>query len=118
MRINIILKRTLKTILFLVLLFVIISKGLEIWLEKNFEAMINTNPQRAYNVIYKKFDLDRFFTGVTLKELKIEPLNLGASSLITGQVDYATLNGLVWFDLLFRKRLSIQEIAFIKIINE
>jgi hypothetical protein len=114
MRINIILKRTLKTILFLVLLFVIISKGLEIWLEKNFEAMINTNPQRAYNVIYKKFDLDRFFTGVTLKELKIEPLNLGASSLVTGQVDYATLNGLVWFDLLFRKRLSIQEIAFIK----
>lgn len=114
MRIRIILKKITKVILVLALLFVIISKGLEIWLEKNFEAKINKNSERSYNIIYEDFNLDNFFTGVTLEEVKIEPLNPTTGSVVTGQVDYATLNGLVWVELLFGKRLNMREIAFIK----
>lgn len=114
MGINISTKKTLKVILVLGLLFIIISKGLEKWLEVSFESKINTNPERAYNIIYKDFDLDHFFTGVTLKEVQIQPLNPGTGSVVTGQVDFATLNGFKWVELLLGKRLDIREIAFNK----
>jgi hypothetical protein len=107
-------KILLKGVLVVILLFVIVSKGLEWWLEASFESKINKNPDRSYNIIYEDFDLDNFFTGVTLKKVKIEPLNSKGGSVVTGQVDYATLNGLVWAELLFGKRLNMEEIAFVK----
>lgn len=107
-------KITLRIIIILAILFVVL-KGFEWWLEHNFSARINSNPERAYNIEYEDFDLHTLLKGITLDKVKIRPLNIvEGGAMIIGDVDYATLKGLVWFDLLFGKRLNIGEIAFEK----
>ncbi len=98
-------------IVILGILFFII-KGLEWRIESKFQARINSNPDRAYNITYSDFDLDTFFKGITLYEVSIEPLNPGNGTIIKGHVDYATINGIVWSDFLFGKKLNLDEIAF------
>ncbi len=105
-------KKLIVSVLIVLVLFFAISKGLEWWIESSFQAEINSNPDRAYDITYSDFDLDTFFTGVTLDNVSIEPLNHKKGSIVRGQVDYATINGLVWNDLLFNKKLNINEIAF------
>jgi len=94
-------------------LFVII-KGLEWGIESKFQDRINSNPDRTYNITYSDFDLDSFFRGVTLDNVNITPINTPSGNIIRGQVDYAAVNGLVWTDLLFGKRLNLDEIAFVQ----
>jgi len=104
-------KYFIRILIVLGLLFLIL-KGIEMLLEANFQARINSNPDRAYNITYEDFDLHTLFKGVTLDEVRIQPLNETGGTVITGNVDYATLKGLVWVELLFGKRLSIREISF------
>jgi len=104
-------KISISVLIVLALLF-IVTKGLELWIETNFEAEINANPNRAYNITYSDLDLDIFFRGITLDNVSIEPLNLQNGTIIRGHVDYATLSGLVLKDLLFDNSLDINEIAF------
>ena len=109
--INYMKKISLWVLIVLVILF-IIMKGLEWRIETKFQDRLNSNPDRAYNITYSDFDLDTFFKGVTLDEVSIEPLNPGNGTKITGHVDYATINGIVWRELLFGKNLNLNEIAF------
>ncbi|MGB5359931.1 MAG: hypothetical protein WBN27_08315, partial [Eudoraea sp.] len=104
-------KITIRVLVVLGILF-LIMKGLEWRIESKFQDRINSNPERAYNITYSDFDLDTFFKGVTLDEVRIEPLNPGNETIITGHVDYATVNGIVWRELLFGKKLDLDEIAF------
>lgn len=97
----------------LAILFFII-KGIEWRIESNFQDRINSDPDRAYDISYSNFDLNTFFKGIVLDDVRIKPLNTGKGSIITGKVDYATINGLVWRELLFGKNLNINEIAFEK----
>lgn len=107
-------KIALRIIVILSILFVVL-KGFEWWLEHNFAARINSNPERAYNIEYEDFDLHTFLKGITLDKVKIRPLNIvEGGAIVIGDVEYATLKGLVWFDLLFGKTLNIGEIAFEK----
>ena len=55
----------------LLLVLVVVYKGAELWIEYRFEALINKNPDRAYNLVYEDMDLHTFFKGVTLKKMKI-----------------------------------------------
>ena len=107
-----------RTLIILGILFILL-KGIEWWLEHNFNTRINSNPDRAYNIEYDDFDLHTFLKGITLDKVRIRPLNKveGATTII-GDVDYATLKGLVWADLLFGKTLKIREIAFEKPVFE
>ena len=89
-----------------------IMKALEWNIESKFQARLNSNPDRTYNITYSDFDLDTFFKGVTLDEVSIEPLNPGKGTVITGHVDYATINGIIWREFLFGKKLNLNEIAF------
>jgi len=95
----------------LVILF-IIMKGLEWRIESKFQARLNSNPDRAYNITYSDFDLGTFFKGVTLHDVSIVPLNPGKGTVIIGHVDYATIKGIVWRKFLFGKKLNLNEIAF------
>ena len=105
-------KRVIMWVMVIAGILVILLKSIEWWLEQNFEATINNNPERSYNITYSDFDLDSFFKGITLGEVSIEPISEIEGSIIVGHVDYATIKGLVWLDLLFGKRLELQEIAF------
>lgn len=104
-------KITIWVLIILGILFFIL-KGIEWRIESRFQDRMNSDPNRAYNITYSDFDLNTFFKGVTLDEVSIEPINPGKGTKITGHVDYATINGLVWRDLLFGKNLNINEIAF------
>ncbi len=101
----------IRIIIIIGILFLII-KSIEWWLEQNFEATINSNPERSYNITYSDFDLDTFFKGISLDQVSIEPINITEGSIIVGHVEYATIKGLAWRKLLFGKRLELQEIAF------
>jgi hypothetical protein len=105
-------KKIFIRLLIIIGLLFLILKGIEYLLERNFQTRINSNPDRAYNISYEDFDLHTLFKGVTLDEVSIQPINETRGTVITGNVDYATLKGLVWIDLLFGKRLSIREISF------
>ena len=105
-------KKIFIRILIVIGLLFLILKGIEHLLERNFQSRINSNPDRAYNITYEDFDLHTLLKGVTLDEVSIQPLNETGGTIITGSVDYATLKGLVWVELLFGKQLNIREISF------
>ncbi len=101
----------IRILIVLGILFLLL-KGIEWWLEASFQSKINSNPDRAYNITYKDFNLHTFFNGVTLDKVSIQPLKEDGGSIIRGNVDYATLEGLGWVELLFGKRLHVREISF------
>lgn len=105
-------KIVIRILIVLGLLFLVL-KGTEWWLQRNFKAKINSNPDRAYNIEYEEFDLHTLFKGITLDKVRIRPRKkIEGGATIIGNVEYATLKGLVWADLLFGKALNINEIAF------
>ena len=108
-------KISIRVLIILGILFSLM-KVLEWMIESKFEALINSNIDRAYNITYSDFDLDTFFHGVTLDKVTIEPLNPGNGTIVTGHVDYATINGLVWRDLFFGKKLNSKVFNFKNVI--
>jgi hypothetical protein len=105
-------KKIIIRVLIVLALIAITNKGMESWIESSFQVKINSNPDRAYNITYSNFSLSTFFNGITLDKVCIEPLNHKKGTIIRGHVDYANINGLVLKDLLFNKRLNIDEITF------
>ena len=89
-----------------------ITKVLEWSIESEFKERLNSNPDRAYDITYSDLDLHTFFKGITLDEVRIEPLNPGKGTLIKGHVDYATLSGIVWTEFFLGKKLNLDKIAF------
>lgn len=111
-------KIVIRILIVLGLLFLVL-KGTEWWLQRNFKAKINSNPDRAYNIEYEEFDLHTLLKGITLDKVRIRPLKkIEGGTTIIGDVEYATLKGLVWADLLFGRALNIDEIAFKKPVFE
>ncbi len=88
-------------------------KGLEIWMEHRLGSMLNRNPDRAYNIQYKTIDLHTFFKGVTLDEVGIVPVKVDSGTVIRGTVNYAKMDGLIWYELFLRRKLNINGIRFI-----
>ncbi len=106
-------KAAISIVLLLGMLFCVL-KAVEWRVESKFQERINSNPDRAYDIHYSDFDLDTFFRGVTLDDVSILPINTPSGSAIRGEVDYATVNGLVLTDLFFGEGLIIDEIAFVQ----
>jgi len=106
-------KISIRVLIILGILFLIL-KILEWSIESKFQNILNSNPDRAYNITYSDFNLDPFFKGVTLDKVSIIPINTPKGNVINGKVDYATINGIVWREFLFDKALNIDEIAFVQ----
>ena len=105
-------KRT-KRILIVVGILFLLLKGMEWWVEFRFQKIINRKPDRAYDIQYKDFDVHSFFKGVTLEEVAIVPVAVDSGgTVIRGTVNYARLNGMKWYELVFAKRLDIEGINF------
>ena len=107
-------KKVVITILIVLAIVAITNKGLEYWIKSNFQANINSNPNRDYNITYSNFNLSNFFDGITLDQVNIEPLYHKTGTLIRGHVDHAKISGLGLKDLLIHKSLLIDEITFKK----
>ena len=104
-------KITKRILIVLGVLFLLV-KGMEWVIEYRFQIIINRSPERKYNISYSDFDLHTFFKGVTLKEVGIVPVAIDSGTVIIGAVDYARLDGLVWYQLMFARRLNIDGILF------
>ena len=85
-------KKGLKIGLIILVLFFGTSKLLEWVLESRFESLINSDPERSYNLAYEEFDLHNFFKGITLDKVSITPVNKSTGTIVTGTVDYAELD--------------------------
>ena len=107
-------KKLVRILVIFVFSLFLLFKLMEWWIEIRFEAKINAKPDRAYDLTYEDLDLHNFFRGVTLTELKIVPLKADSGTVVRGAVEYANLEGMVWRDLFFSKRLNIAEIVFEK----
>ncbi len=105
-------KKILITLLVFLGVLLGLFKGAEWWVESTIQSTINQNPNRAYDITYEDLDLQSFFKGVTLKEVRILPINVTKGTVINGVVKSAQLKGLVWRDLAFNKKLKIDEISF------
>ena len=101
-----------KRILIALAVIFLLSKGVEYWIEYRFDSIINRDPDRAYDIVYEDFDLHTFFKGVTLKEVGIVPVAVDSGAVIRGTVNYARLDGMVWYELLFMRQLDIDGILF------
>jgi len=105
-------KKAIKIGLVVILLLFGISKLLEWVIESRFERLINSKPDRNYNISYEDFDLHTFYTGITLDNVSITPYNKTEGTLITGNVDFAELNGFEWVKYVFNKNLKVEELRF------
>lgn len=103
-----------RILLIVILALIVVYKGAEWWIESRFEALINKNPDRAYNLVYENMDLHVLFKGVTLQDMKIIPVKIDSGTVIRGSVEYAKLDGLVWIDLFAGRKLNINQIIFQK----
>ena len=108
-------KRTLKIVLITSLLSVIGLLFVAEWVvESIFYDIINNKPDRAYEISYDDLDLHTFFKGITLESAKITPLHISDSATaIRGTVEYIDISGIRWRDLLFSKKVNIQQLIFI-----
>jgi hypothetical protein len=105
-------KRTKRILIAVGIIFLLLT-GMEWWVEFRFQKIINRNPDRAYDFQYKDFDVHSFFKGVTLREVAIVPVAVDSGgTAIRGTVNYARLNGMKWYELVFAKRLNIEGIIF------
>jgi len=107
-------KKIIIGVIIVLALFAFTNKGMEYWIKSNFQANINSNPNRAYNITYSNFSLNHFYDGITLDKVSIEPLYHKEGNLIRGHVDHAKISGLRLKDLLFHKSLFIDEVTFKK----
>lgn len=106
-------KILISTLIAFVFIFICL-KGLEWWIETNFQSALNDDPSRAYNITYKQLDVNTFFNGIQLDNVEISPLNLNNQTSINAKLNYARLEGLNLYGLLFQKELSINSITFIQ----
>ena len=112
--INHTLKKPLKIAIAILIILFGLSKIAEWYLEQKFNSLINSNPNRTYDITYNSFDLHTFFNGITLNYVKITPISNDIETVLNGTVNYAELNGFEWYKFLLSKSLSIDELLFVE----
>jgi len=82
--------------------------------QKNFEEVLNSNPERAYDFRYRSLSLDLLRTQVKMEGITIAPINVdtSASNTIRGEVEMVLLNGVGVIDFLTNQTLTIEELRF------
>jgi hypothetical protein len=106
------LRKLIKIVIIVAFIIIGVFKLTEWYLESEFETILNNNPDRNYNISYKQFDLHTFFTGITLKEVNITPVNKTSGTVINGTVDFAELNGFEWLKFLFEQQVEVDALVF------
>lgn len=106
-------KKIIITLISLTALLLILIYGSKKWLENNLESLLNSNPDRAYQITYKNLDLNIFLGGFDLLSADISPLKEQVTQIIV-EVEEVQVTGLSWIDLVFSKNINVSEIIFYK----
>lgn len=87
---------------------------LKSWVVNKFEASLNQNPDRKYDLSYDDLSLSIIQGNIELTKVKISPLRDDSiSTSINGSVEKATLEGVRTLSYIFSKELSIKNLSFI-----
>lgn len=87
--------------------------GLEVYLEKRISEAINTNPDRAYDILFEDISISLLQRGASLKKIRLVSLQDSAVTKVSGSLKSIELSGLDYLDLIFNRRLSINRLALI-----
>lgn len=99
------------SIFFLLFASTIILKS---WVENKFEANLNKNPERKYDLSYDDLGLSLIQGNIKLSNVNITPLNIDSlTTSINGTVEHAKLEGISILSYLFSKELSIKNLSFL-----
>lgn len=82
------------------------------WVNKNLESVINSEPERKYNINFETVDFDYLRRIVHISEVKISPVGPQEGVFVEGKVTQISLNKLSLLQLILNKKLKIKEFVF------
>ena len=80
----------------------------------NFEDIINRNPERKYQIDVENFKIHAFWSGVTLRNVSIQPFIPDSTTTITGQITEVRIGDISWPSLVLNRSLEILNLEFVK----
>jgi hypothetical protein len=83
-------------------------------LRSNLVDLINRQPDRAYDINFKKLSLSLLSKDILLKHVSITPMNDTAGTAVTAHVTLAELKGVNISDLLTGSSLTIGTLSFVE----
>lgn len=105
----------MKKILLGILIFVGVlaglSWGLEIYLENKISELINTNPDRKYDILFEDISISFLNQGASLKKIRLVPLDETVATKVSGSLNSIALSGLSYWDLIFYRKLTINQLT-------
>ncbi|MEN2283147.1 DUF748 domain-containing protein [Algoriphagus sp. SE2] len=87
---------------------------LEGWLSKKIPEIINTNPDRNYDVLFEDLEISFFQQAVELQTIVLVPLNDSLASKMNGSLRSILMRNVNFVALIFDNKLEIGEIKLIE----
>jgi hypothetical protein len=84
--------------------------GLELYFEKRISQLINSNPTRKYDLLFENISVSLLKGNVSLKKIRLVPLDSTSSTKVSGSLISIELSGLSFLDLLFNRKLTIDRV--------
>jgi hypothetical protein len=84
------------------------------WVNKNLESLINSDPERAYNINFQTVDFNYFTRVIFISGVKITPVGPQKGVFVEGEVEQVELNKLDLVSLFLNKELALKELVFFK----
>jgi hypothetical protein len=104
------LKKSLWTLGILVLFGIVSIFIFEKWLMRTLPDRINSNADRAYDILFEDVDIRLFSGSIELHQISLHPLQEGMATTMTGTMKSVRLGGVNMLDLIFSKVLDVQEL--------
>ncbi|GMQ24458.1 hypothetical protein Aoki45_11400 [Algoriphagus sp. oki45] len=107
-----------KILIFIFLLIALALVGVgfyaETWVNSNLASIINSNPERKYDLNFERADLDLFGKKIKLENISIYPAKELPTSYIEGSMREAMLFNVDLMKLVFQKIGIIEKLEFIQ----
>ncbi|WP_075351525.1 AsmA family protein [Algoriphagus marinus] len=94
-------------------LLLVASFGLEAYFEKRISEAINTNPDRAYDILFEDISISLFRRKASLKRIRLVSLKDSEAIKVSGSLQSIELSGVDFLDLIFNRRLSIYRLELV-----
>ncbi len=84
------------------------------WVNNNLESLINSNPDRTYNIKFQTLDFNYLSRVIFISEVTISPVGDQEGVFVDGRVDQVELNQLNLWRLFVHKELVLKELVFVE----
>lgn len=106
-------KKVLLGIIILVATLFLASLGLEYYLGSRISMLINSNPDRKYDILFDDLSISLLKRGVSLKIIQLVPLEKDPITKVSGSLQNIELSGVSFIDLAFNRKLTIDQLSLI-----